>query len=389
MRILFLTKQQYMGKDLLRDRFGRFYEFSRTLAAQGNHVRGVCLKYWTDEDRLSARRQCLNGVEWMSCQLGWNWPVAFLRHFRRLNELATEIEPDIIVAASDAAHVIMAASLSTRLGVPLAVDLYDNFESYRATQLPGIKRGFKRGILKAAAISTVSHNLAAKVEHEYHPPGIIRTITNAVCPEIFHPGDKSSARRKLGLPESGSLIGTAGALSSNRGVNILIEAFERMSEGRRDLCLILAGPVDRGLHLPKNKKIHYLGELPHADVGHLFNALDVGVVCNRRNQFAEYCFPQKFYEMIACRLPVVAADVGVMRTFFVGYEDCLYDPEQSESLAGAMAKQLSARRIAELVVPSWKDRGEDFHDLLEQALAGARTNRHKASGEDRPQQSHI
>jgi glycosyltransferase involved in cell wall biosynthesis len=389
MRVLFLTKQQYMGKDLLHDRFGRFYEFPRSLADRGHDVCGVCLKYWTDEDRLSARRQCLDGVEWMSFQLGWNWPVAFLRHFRRLNELATEFEPDIVVGASDAAHVIMAASLSTRLGVPLALDLYDDFESYWATQLPGIKRGLKRGILKAAVISTVSQNLAAKVEQAYQAPGIVSTITNAVCPEIFHPGDKISARRKLGLPESGLLIGTAGALSSNRGIDLLISAFEKMCGDKSDSYLILAGPVGHDLRLPKNDGIRYLGELPHADVGYLFNALDVGVVCNRRNQFAEYCFPQKFYEMIACRLPVVAADVGVMRGLFFGYEDCLYDPEQAESLADTITKQLSARRIAEHEVPSWKNRGDDFNDLLEQALAGARANRHKASGEGRLQQNHM
>jgi glycosyltransferase involved in cell wall biosynthesis len=300
--------------------------------------------------------------------------VAFLRHFRRLNELATEFEPDIVVGASDAAHVIMAASLSTGLGVPLALDLYDDFESYRATQLPGIKRGLKRGILKAAVISTVSQNLAAKVEQAYQAPGIVSTITNAVCPEIFHPGDKISARRKLGLPESGLLIGTAGALSSNRGIDLLVRAFEEMSRNKSNSYLVLAGPVDHGLRLPKNDAIRYLGELPHADVGYLFKALDVGVVCNRRNQFAEYCFPQKFYEMIACRLPVVAADVGVMRRLFLGYEDCLYDPEQADSLADSITKQLSARRITELVVPSWKDRGEDLNDLLEQALAGARAS---------------
>ncbi len=389
MRVLFLTKQQYMGKDLLRDRFGRFYEFPRSLAERGHDVRGVCLKYWMDEDRSLVPRQCLDGVEWMSFQLGWNRPVTFLQHFRRLNELATEFEPDIVVGASDAAHVIMAATLSTRLGVPLALDLYDNFESYRATQLPGIKGGLKRGVLKATAISTVSNNLAAKVEREYQAPGIVRTITNAICPEIFHPRDKISARRKLGLPESGLLIGTAGALSSNRGIELLIRAFEKISGCTSGLYLILAGPVDRALRLPESDGIRYLGELPHADVGYLFNALDVGVVCNRRNQFAEYCFPQKFYEMIACRLPVVAADVGVMPKLFAGNEDCLYAPELVESLADAITKQLGSRRIAELVVPSWKNRGEDFRDLLEQALAGARTNRHKASGEGGRQQSQL
>jgi hypothetical protein len=59
---------------------------------------------------------------------------------------------------------------------------------------------------------------------------------------------------------------------------------------------------------------------------------------------------------------------------FLGYEDCLYDPEQADSLADSITKQLSARRITELVVPSWKDRGEDLNDLLEQALAGARAS---------------
>jgi glycosyltransferase involved in cell wall biosynthesis len=93
--------------------------------------------------------------------------------------------------------------------------------------------------------------------------------------------------------------------------------------------------------------------------------------------------------MIACRLPVVAADVGVMRTLLAGREDCLYDPEQAESLADAISKQLSARHIVELVVPSWKDRGEDFHDLLEQVLAGARMAKHRASGEGRLHQSHM
>lgn len=368
MRVLFLTKQQYMGKDLLGDRFGRFYEFPKALAAQGHQVCGVCLRYWNDENPLPQRECCLDGVDWHSFQLGWNWPVGFWRHSRRLREIAGEFESDAVVGASDAAHVIMAASLSAKLGAPLILDLYDNFESYRATQLPGMRRGLRRGILQAAAISTVSHSLATKVEQEYQAPGIIRTIGNAVCPEIFYPGEKIAARQKLGLPEFGLLIGTAGALSSNRGVDILVTVFENMSKEKDDLRLILAGPVDGSLHLPKNDRIKYLGKLPHADVGDLFRALDVGVVCNRRNQFTEYCFPQKFYEMLACRLPVVVADVGVMRGLLAGYEDHLYDPEQTESLAKALAKQLNLRRGADLMVPSWKERGDDFRSLLEQAI---------------------
>jgi glycosyltransferase involved in cell wall biosynthesis len=265
-------------------------------------------------------------------------------------------------------HVMIAAFLSSRIRVPLAVDLYDDFESYRFTQLPGIKAGLKRGILSASAISTVSPNLAEKVKNEYRAPGIVRTITNAVCPEIFHRTDKALARRTLCLPESGLLIGTAGALSANRGIQALFQAFEKLSRMRRNLYLILAGRTQRDLHIPIHDNIRYLGELSHSEIGHLFNALDVGIVCNRKNQFAEYCFPQKFYEMIACRLPVVAADVGVMQTLLVGHENCLYNPEEANSLTDAVEKQLNKPTAADLMVPTWKDQAEDFQQLLNEAL---------------------
>jgi glycosyltransferase involved in cell wall biosynthesis len=368
MRVLFLTKQQYMGKDLLRDRFGRFYEFPRVLAGHGHQVRGVCLKYWDDGVKAGAQPQYLDDVEWQSFKLGWNWPAAFFRHYQRLMEMASDFAPEIVVGASDAVHVMLAASLSSKIGIPLAVDLYDDFESYGATKLPCFKTGLKRGILKASAISTVSNNLAKKVKYQYRATGIVRTISNAICPEIFHPTDKRLARRKLRLPESGLLIGTAGALTANRGLKTLFEAFNELSSARDNVYLVLAGRTESDFPIQLNDKIYYLGELAHADVGDFFNALDVGIVCNRRNQFADYGFPQKYYEMIGCRLPVVAARVGAMQNLLVGYENCLYEPDQADSLADAVNKQINKPCVMNIAVPTWKDRGTDFQQLLEAVL---------------------
>ena len=367
MRILFLTKRQYMGKDLLRDRFGRFYEFPRMLALHDHHVRAVCLKYWDDGVTSAAGRQYLDDVEWQSFQLGKNWVAGFSRHFQRLKDIATDLAPDIIVGASDAMHVILAASLSARVKVPFAIDLYDDFESYWATKLPGITTQLRRAVLRASGISTVSSNLASKVMSEYRATGIVRTITNAVCPEFFQPGDKIQARKKLGLPESEKLIGTAGDLSRERGVSTLLQAFQKLARGKKNLRLVLAGRLDRRLPIPANGKVRYLGELPHRNVGLLFNALDVGVVSNRRDQFAESCFPQKFYEMIACRLPMVAADIGVMRGLLAGYENCLYQPENADCLADAIEKQLDTPAGVDISAPTWEERGRDFHELLMEA----------------------
>src|SRR4030095_17117421 len=45
MKILVLTKRQYMGKDLLDDRFGRFRELPLELARLDHQVHGLCLSY--------------------------------------------------------------------------------------------------------------------------------------------------------------------------------------------------------------------------------------------------------------------------------------------------------------------------------------------------------
>ena len=60
-RILVLSKRQYMGKDLLNDRFGRFREIPLELARIGHKVTGICLSYRArsegrifDQDALAA-----------------------------------------------------------------------------------------------------------------------------------------------------------------------------------------------------------------------------------------------------------------------------------------------------------------------------------------------
>jgi len=45
LQILVLTKRQYMHKDLIDDRFGRFREIPLALAQMRHQVKGLCLSY--------------------------------------------------------------------------------------------------------------------------------------------------------------------------------------------------------------------------------------------------------------------------------------------------------------------------------------------------------
>ncbi len=367
MRILFLTKQQYMGKDLLRDRFGRFYEIPRALAQSGHRVRAVCLKYWSAKSETKSLLPC-DAVQWSSIPLGRNWPLGFFKHYRQLKKIAAAFSPDIIVGASDAFQVVLASWLSAKLGIPYAVDLYDNFESYRATQIPGIKTLFRDAVKKASAVSVVSENLRAKVEQEYRPSGIVRTLTNAIDPELFFPADKMTARRRLGLPGSEKLIGTAGSLTRGRGIDTLYQAFDLISVANPNLSLVLAGPIEPYLASWPGERIIYLGQLSQDQVGDLFNALDLGIICNRDGAFGRYCFPQKLFEMLACNLPVVAAGVGAMRDPVFEAKNCLFDPENAKSLADAIVAQLMHRQLPGFPIPTWKDRSRELGEMLAAAV---------------------
>jgi glycosyltransferase involved in cell wall biosynthesis len=228
-----------------------------------------------------------------------------------------------------------------------------------------MKQLLRRAVRNAAAVSVVSSALAVKIATEYRPRGSVRVVNNAVLPELFRPGDRAAARRGLGLPPSKLLIGTAGSLSRRRGIATLYGAFERLRRRYDNLTLVLAGPSHRRM---TGANIIYLGNMPHRKVPDLYSALDVGVVLNRDDAFGRYCFPQKLYEMLACELPVVAADVGAARELLHKNLRCLFKPENDESLADAIVYQLNARYRPEIPIPTWKDHGAAFEALLRTAL---------------------
>jgi glycosyltransferase involved in cell wall biosynthesis len=55
------------------------------------------------------------------------------------------------------------------------------------------------------------------------------------------PQEKMDLRRRLGLPEGGELVVFTGRLLRGKGIEVLLDAFERMVEARREARLVLVG----------------------------------------------------------------------------------------------------------------------------------------------------
>ena len=96
----------------------------------------------------------------------------------------------------------------------------------------------------------------------------------------------------------------------------------------------------------------------------LLNALDVAVICNQDNQFGRFCFPQKACEILACKTPVVAANIGTMSDLFREYSECLFEPGDPDDLAEKIKGQCSVPSDIRVSENTWKQQAEKLEHLL-------------------------
>lgn len=355
-----------MAKDFIDDRFGRFRELPLELARLDHDVQGLALSYrprreglFVDDDFPDA-----GTVRWNSVNLFNGYLPQLEKYIRRACELAQKFRPDIIWAGSDAYHVIFGSWLANRVTSRCVLDLYDNFEAFAASRLPGILPLFRRAVAKADGVTAFSRRLAAQVVSCYGRAKPTLVIENGVRHDLFQPQNLGACRQRLNLPRYARIIGTAGALDRSRGIETFFEAFEMLSRDSDPVHLALAGPRQNGLRIPTGPRVHDFQELPHKEVAPFVNALDVAVVCYRHSAQGEVSFPQKTYEIVACRVPLVAAAVGSMNELLQDYPTCLYEPDNPASLADAIRRQLHSKTIVEVPVPSWSDSAKRLSDFF-------------------------
>lgn len=341
-----------MSKDVILDKYARLYEIPNQLALLGHQVNAFCLSYqshatgtWNESNECKSLMWHGKSYRGLSKLALLSYPWHLLRELRKF-------QPDMIIAASDIPHIIIGAWCAKKLGKPFVADLYDNFESYQQARIPFFTPLFHRALDKAQLISTTSISLADKIRHQHPDIHNILAMPSVIDKSLFLPGEKLAARQKLNLPITAKLVGTAGGLTKMKGISDLFQAWDIIKERDDDVYLVLAGPTEANTPLPVDDRVIYLGLLAHQDVVHLFQALDIGILCIPDDDFGRYCFPQKAYEMLATELTIIASAVGDMRNLL--NESLLYSPNDHKSLADRVIQQLSASEKTYVDIPDWK-----------------------------------
>jgi glycosyltransferase involved in cell wall biosynthesis len=358
-----------MSKDVINDRYARLYEFPYQLATRGHTLLGICINYHDYLEEGDWRHEAGRGqLTWHSFNLGAVIVPGLIKYLAGTSRLINKFQPDIIIGASDIPNIVLAKELALKLKVPYAIDLYDNFESFGQARIPGAIGLLRRAVQGAEFISCVSDPLRNYVVSNYMPRGKAVTLESTIDKEIFKPRNRAEARSRLNLPINAKLIGTAGGLSIEKGLDTLYEAFKIVGQRDPKVQLVLAGQVDARLPIPSRENIKYLGLLAHSAVADLFSALDVGVICIRNSRFGQYCFPQKAYEMLACKIPVVAADVGAIKNVLSSCPLNLFRAEDPVDLAERLLEQLRNPVAPEVPIKDWSELSVTLEKCLSAAI---------------------
>ncbi len=362
-----------MQKDVIDDCYARLYELPNQLAHQGHQVLGICLSYRTRAEGSCIHYQHNEGyLSWHSLNLGMLIIPGLIRFICHVIPLIRNFKPDVILGSSDCPMVILTAMFSRCLNIPYIVDLYDNYESFGLAKIPGILPLYRWAIKHSAGVTCVSEPLSDFIRQRYNHPNVL-TLESTITGGDFYHQDKHVARTAMALPINAKIIGVAGSLNRNRGINLLYDSFLKLAENWPDLHMALAGPVDSTSPIPTHPRIHYLGLLPHKEIVSFFNALELAVVCMRDTEFGRYAFPQKTYEILACKTPILTARLGALKETFKDFPQCLYTPDNQGDLQAKIEDLLQHPININIPIPTWQDQGKKLTRWLHETFPATST----------------
>ena len=233
---------------------------------------------------------------------------------RRIDRLVAALDFDVIHAHHPFLLGPAARRLARRTGRPLIFTYHTRYEKY-AHYVP-----LPLGLVEAAALR-LSAGFAAQADAVLAPSAVIRdelhargvrtpiaVVPTGVDLDLFRPGDRAAARRRLDLGDAEPLVLYVGRLDREKSVDRVLLAFERVASTLPAARLVLVGHGTEAERLRRLAgalsvagRIRFLGLWPHDALTECYQAADVFL-------FASETETQGLVlaEAAACGLPAVA-----------------------------------------------------------------------------------
>lgn len=129
-----------------------------------------------------------------------------------------------------------------------------------------------------------------------------------------------------------------GRLAANKGVDVLLQAMERVDDPEAQLFIIGDGPLRKSLEQKNNdSRVHFLGRVSDSELFRWYGRVECLVFSSLFEGM-----PTVILEAMAARLPVIATDIGAVRELVDSQNGVLVPPANPDALADAIMNTLRA-----------------------------------------------
>ncbi|KAA3612232.1 MAG: glycosyltransferase [Calditrichaeota bacterium] len=209
--------------------------------------------------------------------------------------------------------------------------------------------GYQIAMKYTDCVAAVSHEIKQSLQTRRNLPAeMIEVIHYGVDLEKFSPnGTTGEKRKELGFSENDVAIVIVARLEKVKGHRYFVEAFAKVAAKYPHASVIFVGDGAERTMLEKmvseanlESQIRFMGI--RRDVPQVLNAVDFFVLPS----IAGEGLPNVVLEAMACRKPVVAADVGgTAEAVNDGKNGFIFPPKNIEKMAAALERLISDRHL--------------------------------------------
>lgn len=262
-------------------------------------------------------------------------PVIMLKLLRACNQLCPKKDSFNFVRGEKAGLVVWLLSLVK--GFPYAYEIH-NYEFGRSK----LKDYFNKKIFKKASFVVT---ISKYTKENWIKNGILEdnilVLPSGVDIEAFDLShiDKTSLRKKLGLPREKKIIMYCGQLLYWKGIDTLIESFQYNQS--KDVLLLVVGGNEMDIQKYKRKSnelklnnIRFVGHQPFSKIPKYMRSADILVLPNSGNYTISnlHTSPIKLFEYLASKTPVIASNLPSIKQFVSNEEVTFFEPDNPEDL---------------------------------------------------------
>jgi len=303
---------------------------------------------------------------------------AYWRERAAVLELCRGLRPAVVHTHGYRPDVVD-AGVARGLGIPIVTTVHGFTGGGWKNRL--YERLQRRAYRRFDAVVAVSRPLVAALVRGGVPRHRVHWVQNA-WQETGPRLDRSVARRALGLPEDGFVVGWAGRLSHEKGPDVFLDALAHLTDLPVSVSMLGNGQehgalAARARELGVERYIRWHGLVPNA--GRRFAAFDVFVLSSRTEGT-----PIVLFEAMAMGVPIVAARVGGVPDVVSPAEAALVAPADPGALAAAIrsvyrdaaaarerARRARERLLKDFTVPPWLDRYDAVYRLVSRTTPAA------------------